>query len=358
VKRILVCRLIATCLVVTCLIAGLAGCSTRQSVAAPAGAVAEAMSFLDRYVAPDGRVVRADQGSDTVSEGQAYGMLLAVAADDRHRFDLIWNWTDTHLRRPDKLLSWRWVDGAVADPMPAADADLDAAWALSLAASKWHEPAARQASESLASSILLKEVAAGALDAGPWAGEPSAVVVNPGYDAPPAIQEMATLTGDKRWRSVAATNRHLLDALTAGGSRLPPEWAMVAGPAVVPLSGPQAGATANPRYGLSAARAVSWLAASCSSADRSLAAALGKDLGTQPGAQERDLSGQVTDPSPNAVSYVAAAMAAAASGDPARAGFLLAQAANYADGHRSYYGDAWVAIGTILMRAPKTFDSC
>ena len=29
-----------------------------------------------------GRVVRLDQGNDTVSEGQAYGMLIAVAVDD------------------------------------------------------------------------------------------------------------------------------------------------------------------------------------------------------------------------------------------------------------------------------------
>ena len=34
--------------------------------------------FLRRYVDGDGRVVRRDQGGDTVSEGQAYGMLIAA----------------------------------------------------------------------------------------------------------------------------------------------------------------------------------------------------------------------------------------------------------------------------------------
>ena len=42
-------------------------------------AVAAARHFLNRYVTPDGRVSRLDQGGDTVGEGQAYGMLLAAA---------------------------------------------------------------------------------------------------------------------------------------------------------------------------------------------------------------------------------------------------------------------------------------
>ncbi|MBV8429650.1 MAG: hypothetical protein JO244_00690, partial [Solirubrobacterales bacterium] len=41
-------------------------------------AVPAAQHFLDRYVLPDGRVERIDQGGDTVGEGQAYGMLLAA----------------------------------------------------------------------------------------------------------------------------------------------------------------------------------------------------------------------------------------------------------------------------------------
>ena len=86
--------------------------------------------FLDRYVDDDGRVVRHDQGGDTVSEGQAYAMLLAVAADDRDRFAQVWDWTRAHLQRGDGLLAWRWAGGRVVDDEPATDADLDAARAL------------------------------------------------------------------------------------------------------------------------------------------------------------------------------------------------------------------------------------
>ena len=86
-------------------------------------AVAAARAFLDRYVASDGRVVRSDQGGDTVSEGQSYAMLLALAARDRTRFQRVWSWTVSNLQRPDALLAWHWDDGHVVDWMPASDAD-------------------------------------------------------------------------------------------------------------------------------------------------------------------------------------------------------------------------------------------
>ena len=52
-----------------------------------------AARFIQVYVRPDGRVVRLDQGRDTVSEGQAYGLLLAQAAGDQQAFCRMWTWT-------------------------------------------------------------------------------------------------------------------------------------------------------------------------------------------------------------------------------------------------------------------------
>src|SRR3546814_7879618 len=80
-------------------------------------------SDLDEYVTAEGRVVRYDQGGDTVSEGQAYAMLLAVGSDDEARFATIWDWTEQNLQRSDWLLAWQWADGGVVDEAPAADAD-------------------------------------------------------------------------------------------------------------------------------------------------------------------------------------------------------------------------------------------
>ena len=96
--------------------------------------------FLDEYVEPDGRVVRRDEGGDVVSEGQAYGMLIAVAVGDETRFRSIWKWTKTYLRRADGLLAWRWADNTVTDVNSAADADLDAARSLVLAGRRFNAP--------------------------------------------------------------------------------------------------------------------------------------------------------------------------------------------------------------------------
>ncbi|WP_295787969.1 glycosyl hydrolase family 8, partial [uncultured Microbacterium sp.] len=73
----------------------MAACSTATEPDTADRTTATAEAFLDTYV-DAGRVVRTDQGGDTVSEGQAYGLLLAVAADDPSRFDSIWEWTTTH----------------------------------------------------------------------------------------------------------------------------------------------------------------------------------------------------------------------------------------------------------------------
>ncbi|MGH9084316.1 MAG: glycosyl hydrolase family 8, partial [Acidimicrobiales bacterium] len=106
--------------------------------------------FVSSYVDDDGRVVRHDHGGDTVSEGQAYGMLVAVALRDRPTFDAVWRWTEVNLQRPDGLLSWRWEDGEVVGEEPAADADLDAAWALALAADLWPDGRYREAGARIA----------------------------------------------------------------------------------------------------------------------------------------------------------------------------------------------------------------
>ena len=73
--------------------------SCGASSAKPAPAQISANYFLSHYVDGSGRVIRYDQGNTTVSEGQAYAMLLAVAVGNRDKFDRVWSWTQHHLRR-------------------------------------------------------------------------------------------------------------------------------------------------------------------------------------------------------------------------------------------------------------------
>ena len=174
-------------------------------------AFAAAVSFLNRYELPSGRVVRFDQGADTVSEGEAYAMLLSVAAGIRPRFDAAWSWTQSHLLQPSGLLAWHWADGRVTDPQPASDADVDAAYALALAAGRFGEPADLQSAAALASAVVRQETVAvpmgQVLVAGPWAvGPPS--YANPSYASPSELTALGALVGDPQdFVSIAAGTR-------------------------------------------------------------------------------------------------------------------------------------------------------
>jgi hypothetical protein len=190
------------------------GMVASPAAALPAGSGVEeqareaASRFLSRYVASNGRVVRHDQGGDTVSEGQAYALLLAAAVGDEARFELVWTWTRTHLQRPDVLLSWSWGNGRVLDGNAATDAGLDAAHALLIAADRFGRADYRIEAFAIAQAVLAEatvEVAGGEtiLVAGSWA-RTTPYVVNPSYFATRAFAEFAAVTGNRRWAEVTS----------------------------------------------------------------------------------------------------------------------------------------------------------
>ncbi len=57
-------------------------------------------TFVRRFVALDGRVVDTYNGGVSHSEGQGWGLLMAVSFNDPATFDRIHGWTRRHLRRP------------------------------------------------------------------------------------------------------------------------------------------------------------------------------------------------------------------------------------------------------------------
>ncbi|HUE25416.1 MAG TPA: glycosyl hydrolase family 8, partial [Solirubrobacteraceae bacterium] len=191
-------------------------------------AYASAESFMSRYVGPDGRVIRRDQGGDTVSEGQAYGMLLAVALDNQARFKTIWGWTRSHLQQPSGLLASDWSNGRVVSARPATDADLDAADALVLAGQRFGNSSYRDQGVAIARAILDHETtSAGSrpvLVAGPWA-QTDPAVINPSYFSPRAYADLAGADHDPRWELLASSSRSIVSELTNAGRSLPPDWA-------------------------------------------------------------------------------------------------------------------------------------
>ncbi|TML97918.1 MAG: glycoside hydrolase [Actinobacteria bacterium] len=338
---------------------GGAGCAGgRGQVASPAAgasAIGAGRAFLERYTAPDGRVRRLDQGDDTVSEGQAYGLLVAAALDDTGRFDAIWGWTRRHLRRSDGLLASHWQRGRVVDPQAATDADLDAARALLVAGCRRARPDLRRAGVALGRAILRRETARRGgrlvLAAGPWAtGQP--VTVNPSYLAPATLEALGEMSGDGAFERAAADGRALVAAVARP---LPPDWATVDAGGLVRPSGPP-GVDAPAQYSFDAPRALVRLAEDRRQAGRRLAArAWPVFRGRAPGrlVVERGLDGAPAGSSQHPVALVAAAAAAAAAGDTAAMRRLLDAAQALDRRHPTYYGAAWVALGRLMLTTDR-----
>jgi cellulose synthase (UDP-forming) len=328
-----------------------------------------ASSFLTSYVAPDGRVIRRDQGGDTVSEGQAYGMLLTVAMDNRARFDSIWGWTRAHLLEPNGLLASRWADGRVVSSPPAADADLDAAQALVLASERFGRSSYRSQGVAIARAVLDNETVRGGssnpalvLVAGPWARGQS--VLNPSYFSPRAYADLARADHDLRWRLLVSSSHAIVQRLIARGGALPPNWATLgaapgtagasgtasASGSVRPIGDPaNPSALARPVSSFDAVRVAVRYAASCAPADRRLAAALWPMYRRNPGRDSYVLDGAPASPYMHAASFVAAAAAAHAARDRGAATRLLDRAQAENEVHPSYYGAAWIALGRVML---------
>jgi endoglucanase len=309
-----------------------------------------AQRFLSRYVAADGRVVRRDQGGDTVSEGQAYAMLLTAEGGDRERFRRVWKWTRAHLQRRDGLLSYRWRRGAVVDPQPAADADLDAARALLIAGRRFRDPALRRAGVRIGTSILARETRPTALGpvlvAGPWAAQPR--VVNPSYFSPAAFQALARATGDPRWSQLEFTSYRIVDQLTAAPPDVPPDWATVdASGHAFPREAPTG---ESPRFGFDALRVPIRMAGAGTDYGRGLAARIWHFFSVLPPARiapEYRLDGQAAGQGQHAAMLAAAAASAAAAGDVARQRSLMRRAIAVDHAAPTYYGSACLGLAQL-----------
>ncbi len=305
-------------------------------------------SFLREYLASDGRVVRIDEGGDVVSEGQAYGMLIAAAIDDEPNFRLIWSWTQTNLLRSDGLLAWRWYEGGVTDANSASDADLDAARALILAGDRFGAPDLTSHGRRLAAAVLDGETRPGGdgyvMVAGNWAtAHPQQV--NASYFSPRAEQELARF--DARWSTVSTGNRGVIERLIQQAP-LPPDWAELNGDAISAVGH----GSAPVQFGLDAARVPIRLAESCAHEDRELAAAMRIPLSVQPSAVGiRHLDGSAAVEWKHPIALVARAAVLLAAGDGPGSARALDESAALQARYPSYYGAAWVALGDLMLRS-------
>lgn len=205
-----------------------------RGAVAQSGSDTEWLAYAARYVAGNGRIVDTANRGISHSEGQGYGMLLAVAYDDHATFDRIWGWTRRELQvRDDRLSAWKWDPllrgGQVSDLNNASDGDLLIAWGLLEAASRWNKPALALAAQLILDDIEALLVADSRL--GPVLipgahgfdrGE--GLVLNPSYWVFPALERVGKLTGNPLWSALVQSGFALLDEARFGPHGLPPDW--------------------------------------------------------------------------------------------------------------------------------------
>jgi len=172
------------------------------------------------------RVRRPENNGDTVSEGMAYGMLLAVHFDDRDLFTKMWRYVraGNHLNQ-NGLMNWQISSGgAVIGFNSATDAELDFAYALLVAVrvKGWCEFA--DAANTLIGKILTYEVDVDVLKPGDmWGG---ASLTNPSYFSPAYYEMFLQHTGNQRWANVIASTYATINKINQlnAGTGLVPDW--------------------------------------------------------------------------------------------------------------------------------------
>lgn len=206
--------------------------------------------YRSRFVTEAGRVVDTANGGISHSEGQGYGMLLAVAANDRPTFERLWGWTRANLMvRSDSLLAWRWEPAkrpAVADMNDATDGDILVAWALTEAAEAWDDAGYRVAARRIAvevgrRAILFKDrngalllPAVTGFSAGERADGP---LINLSYWVFPAFARLPLVAPEYDWDALTRSGLRLLRRARFGSANLPTEWISLKGDQPRPADG-------------------------------------------------------------------------------------------------------------------------
>jgi len=211
-----------------------------------------------RLVQADGRVVDADNGGVSHSEGQGYAMVAAVAMDDRATFDLLWSWTAQHLARSDRrLFSWKYdpaADPPIADPNNATDGDIMIAWALSRAAGQWGVPAYAASAAEIRAAIhdhLVRQVAGRTVLLPGLDGfsDDNGVTLNLSYLVFPALKDFAKADPAGGWDVLIGDGLALLLDARFGRFGLNPDWLRLGADGSLAAT-----ATPPPRFGFDAVR--------------------------------------------------------------------------------------------------------
>ncbi len=189
--------------------------------------------YKARFVMQDGRVV--DTGNDNIShsEGQGYGLLLAVRSNDRNAFDKIWYWSRKNLQvRKDSLFIWRRRPGVSLqdeDMNNASDGDIIIAWALLEASQKWQSKKYQQEALRILTDIRHKLITSWndmdiVLPGAVGFKHSKIMDINLSYWIFPAFAVFERYDNDPVWKKLQYSGIELLRQARFGRWQLPADW--------------------------------------------------------------------------------------------------------------------------------------
>jgi endoglucanase len=192
-------------------------------------------AYCDRFLDPVGRIVDDANGNISHTEGQGYGLLLALAADDRAGFERIWTFTQNELLlRDDGLAVWKWQPGVphIPDTNNASDGDLLIAYALAQAGKAWsydrYTMAATQLATALGKAAVQKDqgklIFLPGIEGFSRALRPDGPVINLSYWIFEAFPVMAELVPDVDWAGLSQSGLDLIASARFGTADLPTDW--------------------------------------------------------------------------------------------------------------------------------------
>lgn len=202
--------------------------------------------FKEQFISEKGRIIDYGQNGISHSEGQGYGMLLAVAHRDAAAFDHIWQWTMQHLqvRRSDALSSWSWGKRPTGELAPidfnnATDGDICIAYALILAHQRWNRPDYLNAAIRIITSIhrflILERYGYTVILPGYYGFvTDEALLLNPSYSVLPAFRTFARFHDRLHWERVYRDMLRICKDSGSGSLQLPPDWVRLSASSVMP----------------------------------------------------------------------------------------------------------------------------
>lgn len=196
-------------------------------------------AFETHFLLDSGRVLDASTlQQHSSSEGQSYGMLFALIAGNRDKFDLMWNWSINNLSGGDarrQLPAWIWgkaEDGSwrVIDNNSASDANLWFAYALLEAGRLWKEPAYTEQANALLDMIeklevnVLPGIGAMLLPGKEWFFNPQDQTwqLNASYLPIPLLRRLAQARPKGPWTEIATNTATMLEKTSPKG--FAPDW--------------------------------------------------------------------------------------------------------------------------------------